>query len=108
MVANHNAKLPRLRSTRCSRSLRGSSERPPLSGRPFWPLDELKQLRHRESHGGSQALEVDEAQVAHAALDIGQVRPVDTGPVRQVFPRHAQFFTPRLNGKAEAIFSLGR
>jgi hypothetical protein len=43
-------------------------------------LDEAEEFGDRQGQGGGEALDVDQGQVARAALDVAEVGPVDAGP----------------------------
>ena len=73
------------------------------------PFDEPEQLGDRHGKRSRKALDVDQADVACATLDVRQVGAVDAGLVRKGFLRQAQLLAPDLDRKAEALadVSLG-
>jgi hypothetical protein len=71
-------------------------------------LDSLKKLGDGNAQASRDPLDVDEADVAGASLDVAQVGSVDAGPFREVFLGQAQVFAPALDGKAEALADVRR
>jgi hypothetical protein len=69
-------------------------------------LDE--QFADPQAQGPGEPLDVDEADVAAAAFDVGEVSAVDAGLLGQVFLGEAELLTPGTDGVAEAFADVGR
>jgi hypothetical protein len=71
-------------------------------------LDGVEKLRDGDAQAGRDPLDVDEADVAGAPLDIAQIGPMDAGLFREVLLRQAQLLPVGLDGEAEALADILR
>ena len=72
----------------------------PCPGRSL-AFDELEQLGDLRAEGLGQALDVQQADVARAPLDVQEVGPVDARPRGELLPRQARRLPPVRDREAE-------
>ena len=69
-------------------------------------LDELEELGNRQSECRGHALDVDQAEVPCASLDVREIGPVDARPLGELLLSQAQRLAPVLDRAAETFANV--